>query len=110
MGCPFGCQKAHRKQESNRRSAAYYNTPKGKARKRILNRNRSLKHIPKKCKTKNIGQSNLPIAIVTYLAMILSVLEGRKVRKSEVIAMLIKKVRQRSVTWTRKIEYIVKRL
>jgi hypothetical protein len=37
LGCPFGCREAHRKRESNQRSAAYYGDAKGKSIKRDLN-------------------------------------------------------------------------
>lgn len=40
LGCPFGCREAHRKQESNQRSAAYYGEAEGKIKKRALNSKR----------------------------------------------------------------------
>jgi hypothetical protein len=42
LGCPFGCQEAHRRRESTRRSVAYYRGPEGKLKKRIQNSGRSL--------------------------------------------------------------------
>ena len=42
LGCPFGCQEAHRKSESTRRSVAYYQEPEGKIKKRLLNGKRSI--------------------------------------------------------------------
>lgn len=41
LRCPFGCRKHHRKQSSNQRSADYYQTDKGKEKKRRLNAKRS---------------------------------------------------------------------
>jgi hypothetical protein len=40
LRCPFGCREAHRKQESTRRSVAYYQEEPGKRKKRELNRKR----------------------------------------------------------------------
>jgi len=36
VGCPFGCRRVHRKQQSNERSVAYYRDPIGKKKKRAL--------------------------------------------------------------------------
>jgi hypothetical protein len=38
LRCPFGCRQHHRRQRSSQRSAAYYRTPSGKAKKECLNR------------------------------------------------------------------------
>jgi len=40
LGCPFGCREAHRKQQSTRRSVAYYRDPDGKKKKSALNQRR----------------------------------------------------------------------
>jgi hypothetical protein len=40
LRCPFGCRQRHRRQRSSQRSAAYYRTPGGKAKKERLNRRR----------------------------------------------------------------------
>ena len=40
LGCPFGCQKAHRQRQSDLRSLAYYSTPQGKKKKSDLNQKR----------------------------------------------------------------------
>lgn len=37
LRCPFGCQRHHRRQCSSQRSAAYYRTAAGKAKKKRLN-------------------------------------------------------------------------
>jgi len=41
LRCPFGCREHHRKQRSNQRSVAYYQTPSGKCLKKRLNAGRS---------------------------------------------------------------------
>src|SRR5262249_19646265 len=41
LGCPFGCRRAHRKQQSTLRSVAYYRDPIGKEKKRALNGKRA---------------------------------------------------------------------
>lgn len=40
LRCPFGCRGAHRRRCSRQRSAAYYQTPAGKRKKRRLNARR----------------------------------------------------------------------
>ena len=40
LGCPFGCQEAHRRRQSTIRSGAYYRDPKGKRKKSDLNQKR----------------------------------------------------------------------
>ena len=42
LRCPFGCRQHHRRQQSKRRSTAYYQTEKGKALKSELNQRRSM--------------------------------------------------------------------
>ena len=42
LRCPFGCRQHHRKQQSNRRSTAYYQTEEGKQLKSELNQRRSM--------------------------------------------------------------------
>ncbi len=44
LRCPFGCRQTHHQQRSNQRSAAYYGTPSGKAKKERLNRRRYRQH------------------------------------------------------------------
>jgi len=43
LRCPFGCRKHHRRQRSNERSRAYYQTPAGKKAKHLLNLRRERK-------------------------------------------------------------------
>lgn len=40
--CIFGCREHHLKEQSNKRSAAYYSTDEGKIKKSALNQNRKL--------------------------------------------------------------------
>jgi len=54
LRCPFGCQQAHEKQESTRRSVAWYRTAKGKERKRVANRKRNRTTVPGKPRAKEI--------------------------------------------------------
>jgi len=41
LRCPFGCRQHHRRQRSNERSTAYYQTPSGRSKKELLNTRRS---------------------------------------------------------------------
>lgn len=44
--CPFGCRQRHRRQRSNERSAAYYQTASGKRKKKRLNARRTCNTSP----------------------------------------------------------------
>jgi hypothetical protein len=46
LRCPFGCRQHQRRQSSNQRSAAYYQTDEGKEKKRRLNASRGNRSSP----------------------------------------------------------------
>jgi len=103
LGCPFGCRKAHRKQQSTVRSVAYYRDAIGKKKKQALN--------GKRAKPKSEG--NRPAAgrwdplMLEYVRMLVSLIEARSVSLTEIVQMLQRVLRQHSLGRRRKIDHAV---
>lgn len=110
LRCPFGCREAHRKQESTRRSVAYYQDEAGKLKKRIQNAKR---------RTRGAGPPPAPPAPVVpapefppawrgamlgYLRMVIGLLERRPASPAEVVAMLLRALRQHRIGRSRRID------
>lgn len=163
LRCPFGCRQHHRREQSNRRSTAYYQTKKGKQLKSELNQRRSmpcqldeclpaqpeppvdsrsgpLPEQPHKASVDDSGNitcvqtvawpSPLNAALVDdtlemqlgsvllteedvvhcsmlpYLCQAASLLEGRVINRNELVAALLKRMRQRSIGQPRHREYV----
>ena len=118
LRCPFGCREAYGKHSSTQRSIEYYRTEQGKSKKRIQNN--------KRCKTKtaaDIGErreeiekdsaSNgrkLDAGIAIYLCMALSLIEGRRLKLDEILAMMARIMRQHSMERHRRIDYVIAHL
>jgi len=106
LRCPFGCREVHRKRRSTERSVAYYSTAEGKAKKKIQNGRRAR------------GDANplvpeapaFPADIVSYVAMVASLIEGRRVSQAESFQMLLRAMRQHSMARRRRIDYVVAQL
>jgi hypothetical protein len=92
LGCPFGCSRAHRRRESTRRSLAYYREPEGKVKKQALNARRSRGR--KISAAPGMGAAPWPRALLLYLCVLMGLIEGRRVERWEVIAMLERTRRQ----------------
>ena len=103
LGCPFGCRKAHRKQQSTVRSVAYYRDAIGKKKKQALNGKRA----------KPKSQANRPAAgrwdplMLEYVRMLVSLIEARSVSRAELLQMLQRVLRQHSLGRRRKIDHAV---
>jgi hypothetical protein len=103
LGCPFGCRRAYRRRESTRRSVAYYREPEGKMKKQALNARRSSR-----------GRKSSPVpvaaagqcleAMLGYLCVLVGLIEGRRVQRWEVIAMLERTGRQHRMVRTRRLD------
>ncbi len=113
LGCPFGCKERHRKESAKKRSIAYYQTDTGKFKKKLLNERRSRNDISinpsnKKSNENSYykpGENTIDKATLDYLHSVTSLIEGRSVRQKEILAMLIKKVRQHSIAKMKRVEY-----
>ena len=119
LGCPFGCQEAHRKQQSTRRSNEYYRSAAGKKKKSALNNTR--RHCPARTaepsKTATdtmpepqVASNGLSAPIVEHVRMVASLIEQRWVSREEILSMLKKKMRQHSLGRRGKIDYMLRRL
>lgn len=111
LGCPFGCQQAHRQQASARRSAAYNATPEGKAKKKLHNDKRRRRPPPSAAsRSRPVRRQErvcLESAIVGYLSRVVSLIEGRRVSGEEIRKLVMRAVRQHSIGRRRKIEYVL---
>jgi hypothetical protein len=113
LRCPFGCREAHRKKSSISRSVAYYQEDEGKVKKRGLNNKRSnpkeqaqeshQEEVQKSSTTKI--ETPIKEEICNYIQMIVSLIEGRKIDKDEILKMLREKMRQHSFVNRRKYRY-----
>jgi hypothetical protein len=94
----------------------YYKTKEGKLKKKIQNGKRGKAKaylIDRKREAgRNLvaGKPNLDGCMVEYLRMAVSLIEGRRVRADEVLEMLARVVRQRSMHRGRKIDYVMRYL
>lgn len=120
LRCPFGCRDAHRKESLKRRSAEWYRSEKGKKKKKALNRRRSLKTLSENSTeslaSEELSEQKVPIVqdeskgvfntgTLSYLQMLISLIEGRLVSLDEITKMLLKKVRQHSIDRRRRFVY-----
>jgi hypothetical protein len=107
LGCPFGCQKAHRKRQSNQRSTAYYQDEAGKQKKRQQNAKRRKAPLPVVDGWGPQPEELLDRPIVEYVRRVTSLIEGRPVSLAEVWEMLTRVLRQHSMVRMRRIDQII---
>lgn len=101
LRCPFGCSRAHRKQQSTERSVAYYQQPEGKVKKQALNARRRKSPRPPELSSPVPPEVR---AFLQYLCVMLGLIEGRPVQPWEVMAMLERTMRQHRMVRTRRID------
>lgn len=114
LRCPFGCREAHRKQASSKRSAAYYGDAEGKRKKREINQRRPRKYCPPK-PAPNPSRSRAPKRhrprwnplLVEYVRMVVSLIEGRRISRGQVLGMLARNLRQHTMCRRRQIDQAV---
>ena len=114
LGCPFGCREAHRQRASAQRSAASYRDAEGKSIKSKLNQRRPRKYCAPEPPSE---QPRAPAlrrrlapwdpAMVEHVRMVASLIEGRRVSRRQVLAMLQKVLRQHTMCRRRKIDQTV---
>ena len=112
LGCPFGCSEAHCKEQSTRRSVAYYQSEEGKKKKRDLNqrRRRPIAPNPPKEESETPIQAVAgpwPKPVVEHVRVVVSLIEGRQVSREEILEMLAKVLRQQGTARRRKIDHAV---
>ena len=89
LGCPFGCREAHRKQRSTERSVTYYTTAEGKVKKKMQNGRRARGEVRADANPPVLEATEFPAGMVGYVAMVGSLIEGRRVREEEIVRMLV---------------------
>jgi hypothetical protein len=109
LGCPFGCQEAHRKSQSNQRSTDYYRDEEGKEKKRAQNAKRRKTPVPPAPPVEAPVEAALPWPrpILEYVRRVTSLIEGRPVSLAEVLEMLIRTLRQHTMGRRRRIDQTV---
>jgi len=110
LRCPFGCREAHRKRRSTERSVAYYTTAEGKAKKKTQNGKRAQGGEPADAHPPVAGALPLPAGLVGYVAMVASLIEGRRVSEAEMRQRLVRAMRQHSMVRRRRMDYVVAQL
>lgn len=110
LRCPFGCREAHRKRRSTERSVAYYATAEGKTKKKIQNGKRAQGGVQTDEKPPVTEAVECPADMVGYVAMVASLIEGRRVSQAEMFQRLVRAMRQHSMARRRRIDYVVAQL
>ena len=106
LRCPFGCREVHRKRNSTQRSVAYYRTAEGKEKKKLQNgklgRGAGARRRPEE-------REGMPsdADIVRYLALVVSLIESRRVSEREIRKLLARAVRQHRMARRRRIDYVL---
>jgi hypothetical protein len=108
LRCPFGCRDAHRKRRSTERSVAYYATAEGKTKKKIQNGKRAPGGV--RTDPPATGAVECAADMVGYVAMVASLIEGRRVNEAEMFQRLERAMRQHSMARRRRIDYVVAQL
>jgi len=105
LRCPLGCRAAHRRQSSTQRSVAYYRTAEGQEKKKLQNGKRR----PEK-PADLVGKgerATCDAALVVYVAMVVSLIEGRRVGEEEIRELWARAVRQHRMARRRRIDYVL---
>ena len=105
LGCPFGCKEAHRKGQSTQRSVEYYRGEAGRIKKAIQNDKRKAARTPTGAEPDYTARGHGPM--VEHVRMVVSLIEGRRVSRQEVLEMLARVVRQHSMVRMRRIDHAV---
>jgi hypothetical protein len=108
LRCPFGCRESHRKRHSTERSVAYYATAEGKAKKKIQNGKRVRGEV--RADPPVTGALEVPASMVGYVAMVASLIEGRRVSELEMLQRLVRAMRQHRMARRRRMDYVVAQL
>lgn len=109
--CPFGCRDAHRRECSARRSAAYYREREGREKKAAHNRNRYLvARAGARQEEEAVEPRRRVPTILRHVRMLVSLIEGRRVRWGEIARVLAQKWRQHPIGRWREVLYALRRL
>jgi hypothetical protein len=124
LGCPFGCSEKHRKDESTKRSTAYYQTPEGKEKKKQLNakaRNKANQTTDEQeepaSQNKNISEEpltpdedktiNPDKKMLHYLQCLFNLIDQQFLSYQQILTLLNRKIRQHHLRKRKEIEYVI---
>ena len=108
MRCPFGCREVQRREAAIRRSVEYYRDEKGKRKKRDINGRRRTGGSPRKPRQDpSADPAKSPERILAHVGMVVSLIEGRPVKRREVRKMVAQFLRQHRMGRRRKIRHRV---
>lgn len=118
LRCAFGCKDAHRKRSSLQRSGEYYGTREGRFKKKMQNGKRATSKAklmsgnPPKEARQDLALEGyrFDAHMVGYVGMVTGLIEGRRVSMYEILEMLARAVRQRSMARGRRIDYVLRHL
>jgi len=107
LSCPFGCQQAHRKKNSTKRSLEYYRSKAGKTKKKYLNarRNGRMPESNPNEKPTDSPETEIDQTTVSHIQMVTSLIQGRAVSLREVMGLINKILRQHSIDKRKKDYY-----
>ena len=137
LRCPFGCRQHHRRQRSQRRSTAYYQTACGKLKKRRLNARRSGRSSPPVCELQDASQQpswpvqqppdewSVPLELalegvvlresallrspmLSHVRMLVWLIEGIQLSCQQVVSLLGRALRQHSIAYQRRTDYLLR--
>ena len=111
LRCPFGCREAHCKRRSTERSVAYYTTAEGKVKKKMQNGKRVRRSQGHVGATGPESETlEWQASMVSYVAMVAGLIEGRRVSQAEMLGRLVRALRQHSMARRRRMDYVVAQL
>ena len=111
LRCPFGCRQAHLKESAKARSDEYYRSREGKIKKKELNARRTQgdtsQKLPKESKTLPPKALETPLdsQIIIHIQTVTSLIEERVVPLNDILCMINRILRQRSINIGEKIIY-----
>lgn len=132
--CPFGCREHHRRAHASRRSAAYYRTTAGKLKKQHLNARRYRRFqkdearndpVPPAAPPRMHGAEESATAewslegvmldassvarsgMLPYVRMVVGLIDGIRLSLREVVELVCRVLRQRSINARRRIDYVL---
>ena len=132
LRCPFGCRQLHRRQQSSRRSSAYYRTEAGRQKKQLLNAKRSRRAaqsvttetvetvasvVPSTADTPSPlalpGSLQISVEIVErssvlpYVLLLFSLIGRQGLSRKQLLERLRERMRQHSLAHLRRRNYVV---
>jgi len=112
LSCPFGCQDAHRKQQSTQRSVDFYRQHPDKkrtqnAKRRAVRPPEAEQAAPEAVPGAGAMDPPWPEPLVEHVRVVVGLIEHRKVTPEEILQMLAKVLRQQGIGRRRRIDHTV---